>query len=83
MSGTSLDDVEAGIAKARAATAEAIEEWCGAIEDADAEDAERLFEQAAVIAETRAGLRRMVERLATMNESNQERRLTGAQGPTT
>jgi hypothetical protein len=59
---TSLEDVEAEIAKARAATADALEEWRDSIEDAGADDADRLFEQAAVIAETRASVRRMVEK---------------------
>jgi hypothetical protein len=63
----SLEDVEATIEKARALTAEALAEWCYSIEDAGAEDADRLFEQAAVIAETRADLRRMVARLATIS----------------
>jgi hypothetical protein len=49
----SLEDVEASIDKARALTAAALAEWRLAIEDADADDADRLFEQAAVIAEAR------------------------------
>jgi hypothetical protein len=45
-----------------------LDEWCRWIEDADADDAAQLFEQAAVIAATRADLRRMVEKLAALPE---------------
>jgi hypothetical protein len=65
---STLEDVQASIEKGRAATAEALDEWCRSIADADADDAARLFEQAAVIAATRANLRRMVEKLAAFPE---------------